>query len=521
MRNLIVILGDQLNLDSAAYDGFDRSVDAVWMAEVEEEATYVWSHKLRIALFFSAMRHFRDELRSRQFTVHYSELEQESENDRGQNFADMLRKDVTQLKPRKLILVRPGDFRVWSNFKGFAKESKIELEVRPDRHFLCSVEDFQLYAETSKNLLLENFYRHMRKKHDVLMTNEAKPVQGKWNFDKENRQRFGSDKRRKIPAPYAFPADETTKRVIELIQARFGDHPGSLEHFSLPVTREQAKTMLSEFIENALPDFGSFQDAMWMGEPFLFHSRLSAPLNLKLLHPKECIDAALKAHESGHVPINSVEGFIRQILGWREYIHGVYWTYMPDYIDMNYLDHDLDLPSFYWDGDTSMKCLQETMQHVLNHGYSHHIHRLMVAGLFALLSGCHPRKFHDWHVAMYLDAIDWVSLPNTLGMSQYGDGGIVGTKPYCASGNYINKMSNFCSHCRFNYKAAFGDGACPFTTLYWDFLDRHYDKLKDNARMQLQLHNVERKREDKAGFRKLKKRADEIRRGSADLSELE
>ena len=521
MRNLILVLGDQLNRDSAVFDDMDRSRDAVWMAEVDFEATYVWSHKLRIALFLSAMRHFRDELKSEGLKVHYTEMPEDPEDDRGRDFSDVLRKDLAGLKPRKIILVSPGDFRVWGELRKVAEESSIDLEIRADKHFLCNLEDFDRYAETSKSLLLENFYRHMRKKHNVLMAEGLTPVGGKWNFDRENRQGFGSSKSPAIPSPPIFPVTQTTNDVIDLVKRRFSGHPGSLKNFNLPVTRNQALEMLNTFVQNSLPNFGTHQDAMWMDEPFLFHSRLSVPLNLKLLHPQECIDAVVQAYDSSHAPINSVEGFVRQILGWREYMRGIYWLHMPDYVDMNHFGHDLDLPSFYWDGQTSMECVRQTMQHVLGYGYAHHIHRLMVVGLFALLLGCHPRRFHDWHMGMYADAIDWVSLPNTLGMSQYGDGGIVGTKPYCASGNYIHKMSNFCSHCRFDYRQASGDSSCPFTTLYWDFLDRHYDKLKGNARIKLQLRNVERKRENIEDFKSIKKRAEQIKLDPAGLLGLQ
>jgi len=257
---------------------------------------------------------------------------------------------------------------------------------------------------------------------------------------------------------------------------------------------------------------------MWTDQPFLYHSRLSTSLNLKLLDPRDCVNAAVSAYQAGQAPINSVEGFVRQILGWREYIRGIYWLHMPGYIEMNHLGHELDVPSFYWDGNTDMECVSQTMKHVLRYGYSHHIHRLMVVGLFALLLGVHPRRFHEWHMAMYLDAVDWVSLPNTLGMSQYGDGGIVGTKPYCASGSYINNMSDFCRHCRYDYRRATGEGACPFTTLYWDFLDRHYDRFRHNPRMMLQIRNLEKKRSQPDEMNETRRRANQLRETCAGRS---
>lgn len=517
MRNLVLVLGDQLNHDSAAFDGFDQRLDAVWMAEVAEEATHVWCHKLRIALFFSAMRHFRDELAARGCRVRYTEMPGRPELDRGPDFAAVLRKDLVELAPQKLILVQPGDFRVLQSMRRLATEMPAALELRPDRHFYCDTAEFDAYAAGKKQFILENFYRHLRKKHSVLMTASGKPVGGAWNFDRQNRQRFSEKLAHSVPRPASFPPDTTTRQVLRLVAKRFQDHPGLLEYFDLPIARNQALTMLNHFIHSGLPEFGPYQDAMWGDEPFLFHSRLSSSLNLKLIAPRDCIEAAVSAYTAGTAPIESVEGFVRQVLGWREYIRGMYWRFMPEYADLNWLDQHLDLPSFYWDGRTNMRCFQQTMRHVLRHAYAHHIQRLMVVGLFSLLFGCHPRKFHEWHMAMYTDAIDWVSLPNTVGMSQYGDGGLVGTKPYCATGNYINRMSNFCGRCRYDYRQPAGDTACPFTTLYWDFLDRQRERLKNNRRMQIQLQNLVEKRHDANTFLEIRRRSEQLRRNWSEI----
>jgi len=517
MRNLVLVLGDQLNQDSAAFDGFDQRQDAVWMAEVAEEATHVWCHKLRIALFFSAMRHFRDELAARGCRIHYTEMPERPELDRGRDFATVLHKDLLALTPQKLILVQPGDFRVLQSIRRLATEMAAVLELRPDRHFYCDTAEFAEYAAGKKQLILENFYRRLRKKHSLLISANGKPAGGAWNFDRQNRHRFSEKQLHAIPRPASFLPDAITRQVLELVSKRFRDHPGSLEHFNLPVTRDQALAMLSHFIESGLPQFGPYQDAMWMDEPFLFHSRLSSSLNLKLIDPRECVEAAVSAYAAGAAPIESVEGFVRQILGWREFIRGVYWHFMPGYADLNHLDHQLDLPSFYWDGRTNLHCFQQTLRHVLRHAYSHHIERLMVVGLFSLLFGCHPKQFHEWHMAMYADAIDWVSLPNTLGMSQYGDGGLVGTKPYCATGNYINRMSNYCGRCRYDHRQAAGDAACPFTTLYWDFLDGRQEWLKNNRRMQIQLQNLADKRHDAKAFLEIKRRAEQLRRNWSEI----
>lgn len=517
MRNLVIVLGDQLDHSSAASDDFDAHNDAFWMAEVDEETTHVWCHQLRIALFLSAMRHFRDELREKGRTVKYHELQKQPSKDRGQSFAEILHKDIKRLKPGRLVVVQPGDLRVQNQLQDCADNLGIELEIRADRHFYSSPDEFAEYADGRKSLLLEFFYRDLRKKHDILMANEKQPEGGQWNFDHDNRESFGKSGPGDLPQPKTFRADSITKDVIELVEHRFADHPGNLDHFTLPVTRKQAKAFLNHFIENILPNFGKWEDAMWTDEAFLYHSRLSAPLNMKLLNPRECVDAAVEAYRTERAPLNSVEGFVRQILGWREFIRGVYWLKMPEYIELNHFDHHRELPSFFWDGDTEMNCVKQSMQHVIDHGYSHHIQRLMVLGNFAQLWGVDPRLFHEWHMAMYVDAIDWVSLPNTLGMSQFGDGGIVGTKPYCSSGNYINKMSNFCKGCRFDYKKRVGEDACPFTTLYWEFMDRHYSQLKDNPRMKFPIKNLEKMRKKPEEMAEIRNRAEALRDASSTI----
>eukprot|EP00913_Durusdinium_trenchii_P013416 g12597.t1 len=416
------------------------------------------------------MRHFRDELRDRHRDVHYHELSRRKSDDRGTSFGEVLRKDVKKHSPDRLIIVEPGDFRVRRQLQDVADKLGIKLEVRTDRHFYCSADEFEAYAEGRKSLVLEYFYREMRRRHDVLIDDDGEPVGGRWNFDDANRESFGKDGPGSLPKRVSHRVDEVTRGVIELVEKRFSDHPGNLDAFDLPVTRRQARYALKRFVADILPEFGRWEDAMWSGEPFLYHSRLSAPLNLKLLSPRACVDAAVDAFHADAAPLNSVEGFVRQILGWREFVRGIYWSKMPEYAERNYFKHDAELPQFFWDGETDMRCVADAMRNVSHHGYSHHIQRLMVLGNLALLLGVHPYKFHEWHLAMYVDAVDWVSLPNALGMSQFGDGGVIGSKPYCSGGNYINNMSNYCGNCRFDYRERTGDNACPFTTLYWDFL---------------------------------------------------
>ncbi|MCA9216810.1 MAG: cryptochrome/photolyase family protein [Planctomycetales bacterium] len=488
-RNLVIVLGDQLNHDSAAFDNFDSKKDAVWMAEVAEESTHVWSHKARIVMFLASMRHFRDGLIRQKIQVYYRELD-----DRGNtgDFAHELSGIVNQLNPKCLVLVEPGEWRVKEIFLTTAAALNIELDVRPDRHFLCTPNEFANHAKGRKQLRLEFFYREQRRKYDILMDGEE-PEGGKWNYDTTNRGSFGKRGPGDVPMPKRFRPDSITNRVIDFVNRRFKDHPGKLDKFDWPVTPKQAQQTLSDFIENRLPSFGEYQDAMWQDEPFLYHSRVSAALNLKLLSPREVIEQALVAYRAGHAPLNAVEGFVRQILGWREYVRGIYWLYMPEYLDRNSMGANRRLPDFYWSGDTDMHCLNQVIGQTLDYGYAHHIQRLMVTGLFALLLGVHPKRVHEWYLAMYVDAVEWVELPNSLGMSQFADGGVMASKPYVASGKYIQRMSNYCGSCSFDPSKATGQDACPFTTLYWDYLARHKQRLTGNRRMSLQLRNLERK----------------------------
>jgi deoxyribodipyrimidine photolyase-related protein len=484
----VLVLGDQLDPGSSAFDGFDPASDAVWMAEVSEESTHVWSHKARITLFLSAMRHFRDALRRKHITVHYRQLD--DPGNRG-TFALELKDAVDRLKPERIILVTPGDWRVKEDLTRAAKASHVPLEIRGDRHFLCTSKTFSEYASGRKTLRMELFYRKMRRKTGFLMDGE-KPLGGTWNFDAENRERFGKAGPGKISPPKAFSPDKTTREVINMVAKRFSEHPGLLDSFDWPVTPKQAGAALDDFVRNRLRSFGPYEDAMWSSQPYLFHSRLSSAVNLKLLDPRTALAAAQKAYEQDTAPINSVEGFVRQILGWREYVRGIYWHFMPEYKKLNALKAGLPLPRFYWTGETDMNCLRETIGQTLSYGFAHHIQRLMVTGLFALLLGVKPQEVHEWYLAVYVDAVEWVELPNTLGMSQFADGGIMASKPYVATGKYIQRMSNYCLSCRFEPSISVGDDACPFTTLYSDFLMRHDSLLKKNARMQLQMRNLDR-----------------------------
>lgn len=502
VRNLVIAFGDQLNADSAAFDGFDRQHDAVLLMEVHEEATYVLQHKIRLVLFFSAMRHFRNELRQRGLRVYYRQLD-DPQNTR--NFAAELRYWCRALHPECLIAVEPGDYRVRLILSKAARAMGLPLDLRPDRTFLCCAEEFRAIADRPAKLILETFYEQMRRKHGILVT-RGKPAGGRWNFDAENRKALPSEVGQNLPSLAAGTPDVLTEEVKRLVEEHFPEAPGSLAGFDYPVTRTEALDALRDFVQHRLPLFGPYQDAMSVNHDYLFHSRLSSSLNLHLLSPGEVIQAASDAYEQRSVSLPSVEGFIRQILGWREFLHGMYWLHMPGYATRNELDATLPVPRYLWTAQTDMRCVHSAVEGLQRHAYTHHIQRLMVLGLHCLLLGVHPYRFHEWHMSMFVDAIDWVSLPNALGMSQFGDGGIMGTKPYCASGNYINHMSDYCGKCRYDPQRTTGADACPFTVLYWDFLDRHADRLKHNARMRYQLLNLERR--DKHELIQIRRQAD-------------
>ena len=478
------MLGDQLDLDAAAFDGFDAAVDAVWMAEVAEESTQVWSAKQRTALFLSAMRHFAVALQALGRPVDYTRLAGES------SLSLELKAAIARHRPEKLVMTAPGDWRVYQALKAVAQTAGLPLELRDDRHFYTTVRDFAAHAAGRKSLRLEYFYRELRARFDVLMDAAGKPLGGQWNFDADNREAFPAGGPGPVPARICFEPDGITGEVIELVNSRFADHPGSLDSFAWPVTREQALQALDAFMAERLPHFGRYQDAMWPGEPWLYHSHLAAAMNLKLLRAREVVDAAVAAFHAGHAPLASVEGFVRQILGWREYVRGIYWTQMPGYQDRNALDAQQPLPEFYWTGQTEMACMRDAITQTLTHGYAHHIQRLMVTGLYALLLGVEPKAVHAWYLAVYVDAVEWVELPNVLGMSQYADGGLMASKPYIASGKYIQRMSPaHCKSCRFVPALREGEKACPFTTLYWDFLGRHETTLAANPRTVMQVRN--------------------------------
>lgn len=488
IRNLVLVFGDQLHPEAGWRKGFDKRRDALWMAEARHEAKYGWSTKQRIAVFLSAMRHYRDDRRKERIRTCYSEMNEGP----GDTLGEKLSAFLDQHSVEKLQVVRPGEWRILAGIRKIGRKHSVPVDVIEDDTFLTPPGFFESWAEGRKELRMEYFYREMRKRENVLMDGAGKPVGGKWNYDSENRKSFGKSGPKDLPAPIRFEPDEITREVLEFVAREFSDHPGRLDSFGWPVTVKDARKALKDFVENRLSCFGDYQDAMWIDQPWLYHSLLSVAINLKLLLPAAAIRAAEKAWEEGKAPLAGVEGFIRQILGWREYVRGIYWKHMPDYLDLNALDAQEDLPGFYWTGETESVCLRESIRQTLDHGYAHHIQRLMVTGLFSLLYGVRPEAIHQWYLGVYVDAVEWVELPNVVGMSQYADGGIMASKPYAATGKYIQRMSNYCDSCPYDPRKRTGDDACPFTALYWDFLKRNRERLEGNPRMGLQLKNLDR-----------------------------
>ena len=506
VRHLVVVLGDQLNRDASAFDGFDPAQDRVWMCEASEESTHVWTSLQRIVLFLSAMRHFAQALRSEGVPLEYIESHEGG-------LAAALGQALARHRPQGVVLTEPGDWRVREALRAAVAAAGVALDEREDRHFLCTQAQFAAHARGRKQLRMAYFYREMRRRHAVLMEGESsdQPAGGEWNYDADNRAAFGPDGPGFLPGTPRFAPDEITQAVMALARSRYAGHPGRIDDFGWPVTRAQALQVLDSFMQERLPHFGRWQDAMWEGEPWLYHAHISAAMNLKLLDPREVITRAQQAWRDGHVPLPAAEGFIRQVLGWREYVRGIYWLHMPAYIDGNALGASHALPAWFWTGATDFNCLRDAITQTLQHGYAHHIQRLMVTGLFALQYGVQPQQVHAWYLSVYVDAVEWVELPNTLGMSQFADGGLMASKPYAATGKYIQRMGNHCRGCRYDPAQRSGPRACPYTTLYWDFLARHEARFAAHPRMALQVKNLA--RISPAERLAITERADAIRRG--------
>lgn len=481
---LRLVLGDQLWRDNPALKDFDPARDLALMIEAPGEATVVWSHQARIALFLSAMRHFRDELTAAGLPVHYVATDDEAPP----GFDARLRQVIEAVRPKRLTVCEPGEWRTRQLIERVAGDSGVPLTFCVDTHFMTPLADFERWAAGRRSLRLEHFYREQRRRHQVLMA-DGEPLRRRWNFDKENRRHFEAAGPRDVPTPPHFAPDAITREVLALVARRYASHPGSLADFGWPVTAAQASQMLEAFIATRLSGFGPHQDAMWTGQPWLWHALLSTSLNLHLLDPRTVVAAAVRAFHDGRAELQSVEGFVRQVLGWREFIRGVYWT-MPALRAANHYAHTRPLPSWYWTAETQMVCMREVVGQVLRHGYAHHIQRLMVTGQFALLAGVLPQAVEDWYLAMFVDAVEWVELPNTAGMALHADGGSFTSKPYIASGQYIKRMSNYCRGCRYEPAQRTGPRACPVTVLYWGFLDREEARLAANPRTLLMAKSI-------------------------------
>ncbi len=482
---LRLVLGDQLTREVSALAGLDPAADVVLMVEVAEETTYVPHHKQKIALILSAMRHFAAALVAEGIRVEYVRLDDPANSG---SFTGELQRAATRLRPQRVIATEPGEWRVWEAMREWSALLDCPVEIRDDDRFLCSRGRFTRWAGERKTCRMEFFYRDMRRETGILMEGEE-PVGGRWNFDAENRKSL--PKGHVAPRRLRFEPDATTREVMALVEARFPHHFGDLDGFGWPVSREQALAALDHFIAAALPGFGDWQDAMKSGEPFLHHALLSPALNLGLLRPHEVCVAAERAYRTGDAPLNAVEGFIRQILGWREYVRGLYWLKMPGYAATNALGATRPLPWFYWSGETDMACIAAVVDDTRRNAYAHHIQRLMVTGNFALLAGLDPAEVEAWYLAVYADAYEWVELPNTHGMALFADGGVMASKPYAASGAYIDRMSDYCGGCRYDPAVKVGPKACPFNPLYWHFIARNRDALARNPRMAMPYRSLD------------------------------
>ena len=490
MPALRLVLGDQLTPTVSSLKDYQDG-DLVLMAEVMEEASYVPHHKKKIAFLFSAMRHFADTLKQSGITVRYIALD---DADNSTTLAGEIDRVLTKDRFDEVIVTEPGEYRLKAEMEGWSARFGLPVHIRRDDRFIASLDRFNAWANGRKRLTLEYFYRDMRRDTGLLMDGD-KPLGGQWNYDADNRKSLPADL--PLPAHEGVAPDQITQDVLELVQHRFEQNFGDLEPFSYAVTAADAEAEFERFITERLSKFGDYQDAMKQGEAFLFHSVIALYLNCGLLDPLKVCQRAEAAYHDGQAPLNAVEGFIRQILGWREYVRGIYWRFMPDYLEHNTLNAQRPLPEFYWTADTQMACVRDAVLTTRQHAYAHHIQRLMVTGNFALLAGIEPGAVNAWYLAVYADAYEWVEAPNTHGMALFADGGIMATKPYAASGSYINKMSDHCKGCSYTVSKKNGPKACPFNYLYWNFLMENRERLQGNHRLGMIYKTLDRMDADK------------------------
>ena len=480
MKKLRLILGDQLNSNHSWFSNIDDNIVYCFF-EMRQETDYVKHHIQKVIGFFAAMRNFAEELKAQNHKVVYFKINDQKNT---QNLVDNISLLIDELVVEKFEYQEPDEYRLDNQLKIFCEDLNIDFEVFSTEHFYTKREDLSFFFKGKKQYLMENFYRNMRKKHQILMVDQQ-PEGGKWNYDASNRKKWKGD----VLIPQEINFDNDVTEVLADIKKSGITTIGKINpnYFEYPISKKQSLLQLHYFCEHLLIHFGDYQDAMHTDKIYLFHSRISFAMNTKLISPKEIIETVLKAYrnEQDRIDISQVEGFIRQILGWREYMRGMYWMLMPDYKKENYLKNKNKLPAFFWTGKTNMNCLKNSIKNSLDNGYAHHIQRLMVTGNFALLIGVHPDEIDAWYLGIYVDAVEWVQLPNTRGMSQFADGGKIATKPYVSSGSYIHKMSNYCMSCHYNKNKKFEDDACPFNSLYWNFLDEKRTQLSSNFRMKM------------------------------------
>ena len=476
MKKLRLILGDQLNAEHAWFNEIDDNTLYVMM-EIKQETQYVLHHAQKVIAIFAAMRAFQNVLKSNGHKVVYLSIaDANNKHVFDQNLSDIIK----QNKIESFAYQAPDEYRVDVLLKMFVSQLNIPYEMVSTEHFLIERDEASLFFHGGK-WLMERFYRHMRIKHQVLLDDDQKPIGGQWNYDKDNRKYWNEKP--------AAPADDRPIHDHSALWAEIKSQnvatmgKPSEAVFRWPINRQESLKVLDYFVENSLGNFGPYQDAMHTENFRIFHSLISFSLNVKMLSPAEVITKAEQAYFEKDYPLSAVEGFIRQILGWREFMRGFYWAHMPNMQTVNYFDHQNPLPSWFWDGNTDMNCLKHCITQSLDHAYAHHIQRLMVIGNFALLMGFNPNAVHQWYLGIYIDAFEWVEMPNTLSMSQFSDGGLLATKPYVSSGAYINKMSNYCTDCKYSPKTRIGENACPFNSLYWGFFQKHQDKLSKNPRL--------------------------------------
>ncbi len=479
-QTLRLILGDQLNSNHSWLKEKEERTLYVLM-EIRQETDYVVHHVQKILAFFAAMRNFAQELQNAGHKVFYFALDNpENQQDLCKNLEFLMHK----FPIRRFEYQLPDEYRLDTQLKEFCQNIPIASQAFDTEHFLSKREDLDQHFG-AKKYLLESFYRQMRKKYNILMEGDQ-PLTGRWNYDAENRKKFSYQ----VPVPKELYLPNNVADLIELLQKQKVRTIGFLPNnniLNVPISRKQALMLLEHFVNNLLPYFGTYEDAMHTQEPHLFHSQLSFALNVKLLHPLEVLEKAITTWQNNaeKISIAQVEGFVRQILGWREYMRGVYWAKMPDYAQNNYLGHSAPLPSWYWTGKTRMNCARQVIMQSLQEAFAHHIQRLMVTGNIALLLGVSPDEVDKWYLGIYRDAIEWVEITNTRGMSQYADGGLIASKPYTASANYMDKMSNYCENCYYDKKKRYGEKACPLNSLYWEFHYRHREKLAKNQRIRI------------------------------------